>query len=88
MVVVVVHRGIGRSDEDRGATERASGVRIKPKINTIEMKYVFTQRHLHQLFLQFEFSQTYATSAPNFIVIPNESNFQHTKEIILLSTRK
>lgn len=41
MVVVVLHRGFGRRDEDSGATERASGVRTEPKVNTIKMKYVF-----------------------------------------------
>lgn len=40
-MVVVVHRGFDRRDEDRGATERASGMRIEPKVNTIEMKYMF-----------------------------------------------
>lgn len=42
MVDVVVHRGFSGGDGNRGATERTSGVRIKPKLNTVEMKYVFT----------------------------------------------
>lgn len=42
MVVVATHRGFGGGDGNRGATKRTSVVRIKPKVNTIEMKYVFT----------------------------------------------
>jgi|APAra0007618257_1042622.scaffolds.fasta_scaffold00006_35 hypothetical protein len=42
MVVVVINRGFGGGDGDRGSTKRTSVVRIKPKVNTIEMKYVFT----------------------------------------------
>ncbi|KAF2543326.1 hypothetical protein F2Q68_00029995 [Brassica cretica] len=81
-MVVVVHRSFGRRDEDRGATERASGISTNSSFNSNSPKHT---QHLHQFFHYI--SQTFdSPKTPGFNVTSkangdDEQNKRYEQEI-------